>query len=176
MDFPGQHFHKPVISSVSFEAVGLPLVAVGGPTPFGSASWPAANLIIYVPFALKANYLCRQVWWANGTAVSGTIHVGVLSVGGTFFVDGSAAQSGGSVAQAVTLGTPVLLTPGSYYMALTSSSSSSTFMRADPGTTICQFAGVAQQAGSGGFPATATLASLASNYVPVFGIASASVI
>ncbi len=64
-DFPGTHWHKPVISSISLEAIGLPLASIGGSTAFGSAALPAANLILYVPFTLKANYLVRQnrtVW------------------------------------------------------------------------------------------------------------------
>lgn len=169
--------HKPVICQISIEALGTAYGCEAGGAP-GSAVWPAANRAIFVPFALAGQYPVVKVWWANGAAVAGNVDCGVYSVDGTLLLSaGSTAQAGTSIVQSVTLGTPVLLEAGSYYMALAASSASAQFLR-QPNATIAgmQLCGMAQQASALPLPATFTLATVASQYVPFFGIASALVI
>lgn len=183
MDFPFARFHSPVITSISPEAVGIP-AAVGAALTAASVAWPAANRAIFVPFVISSPYLVRKVWWMNGSgAVSGNVDVGIYTMGGPdgasgqrIAAAGTTAQATASVIQSVTLGTPILLAPGAYYMAMEASTSTQTFMRFAAAIANLTAAGCALQAvGSMPLPATTTLAT-SSTYLPVFGICSGSVI
>lgn len=175
-DFPAARFHKPVLSSISVESIGSILRGDGVAAP-ASAVWPAANRAIFVPIAIAAPYPVRKLWWANGTAVAGNVDCGIYSADGTRLISaGATAQAGTSAIQSVTLGTPFLLLPGLYYLALAFSSASGTAIRVASGTLAPQMAGCAQMATAEPLPATATFASIASSYIPIFGIASSPVI
>ena len=177
-DFPVADFHKPVIASTSAEAIGC-MFAIGVNGVGASAVWPAANRAIYVPFALSAPYLVNKVWWANGATVgNGTADCGVYSSDGTKLLSsGTTTTASASTIQSVTLGSTFLLTPDSYYMALVLSSASDTIWRnSNAAAAALQMVGMAQQASASPLPATFTLASVASAYMPLFGIASSTVI
>lgn len=174
MDFPGQGAHLPVISVLSAEALGSGYRLQGGVAPV-SNGWVSANRAIYVPFSLSAPYQVSRVWWANGATATGNVDCGIYTIGGTRLAStGSTAQAGTSVVQSVALSQ--LLLPGAYYMALVLSSTSGTILRAALAVVGCQSLGVAQQATALPLPATATFATVASAFMPLFGIASASVI
>lgn len=176
-DFPAARLHMPVISSFfSPEAVGTSGLVVNT-SATASATWPSANLAIFVPFALAASYLVKSLWWANGTAVAGNVDCGIYSLGGALLVNaGSTVQAGTSAIQSVTLGTPILLTPGPYYMALACSSSSATIKRGAGNLNAQKILGMAQWA-TGGLPlGAATLASVTNAYVPLFGFTSRTLI
>lgn len=179
-DFPHARFHKPVISSVSTETpLSGTYVALGGAAPTGSGAYPTANLAMYVPFQIWTPYLVRRVWWANGTTtIAGNVDVGVYAQDGTrLFSAGATAQATASINQSVALGTPSLLSPGSYYMAFSSSSNTATFFRLSVSVArVGQMFGLAQEATANPLPATFTQAAFAQTIVPVFGIASATVI
>lgn len=183
MDFPSSGFHLPVISSWSAEAIGGFMMnedAITGGIG-GSAVWPTANLAMFVPFSIRAPYLVRTLWWCNGTSVAGNVDCGVYTADGTLeFSAGSTAQATVSSQQKVSLGTPYLLLPGSYYMALVLSSTSGHIIRrvpaVTPNTWTCSFFGMAQQATALPLPAAATFASPATPYLPMFGIAKATVV
>lgn len=179
MDFPSDHFHKPVICSMSAEAVGINFgnetAAITGAGGF--TAWPVANMAFFVPFVIMAPYLVRTLWWHNGASVTGNVDCGVYTAGGTLLLSaGSTAQSGISQPQKVALGTPFLLGPGSYYMALAASSASALIARAAPPALSGQMMGLAQQASALPLPATATPASISNTCLPIFGIARATVI
>lgn len=174
-DFPAARFHKPVISSHSIESLGGALRANSVSVP-ASASWPATSRAIYVPFTIAAPYLVQKFWWANGSAVAGNCDCGIYTADGTLIANtGATAQAGTTTIQSVALGTPLLLLPASYYMALANSSTGNVF-RSSPAVAACQMFGMAQQASAEPLPATATFATIATAYLPLFGIASATVI
>lgn len=166
--------HKPVISSVAREATAHMDNSVGGT----SAVWPGTNSAYLVPFAMRSPYLVRRVWWANGSGtITGNVDVGIYTLSGTLLVSsGATAQANASVIQSVALGTPFLLGPGSYYMAMSSSSATATFFHFAPSTISLQQLGVAQAGTANPLPATVTFATITSNHLPLFGIASAGVI
>lgn len=179
-DLPVNRFHLPVISSFGPETGALAAAAITAPTAAtgGSATYPAGNLAIYVPFRLWSPYLVRLLWWANGAAVAGNTDCGIYTGGGTLLTSaGSTAQAGTTTLQTVTLGTPLLLTPGSYYMAMNASSASAQYLRAAQAAAPYAAIGYAQQAvGAIALPATATFAAYAQTYQPLFGIASTTTI
>lgn len=176
MDFPSVVGQKPTISVLSAEAVGALYRLLGGATPASSA-WPSANRAIFIPFSLAAPFQMKKVWWANGATANANIDCGVYSAGGTLLGSiGSTAQAGTSVVQSATLS--LSLTPGAYYMALVLSATTGTILRTSGLTAAAGLpaAGIAQQASALPLPATATFATAASSYVPLFGITSQSVI
>lgn len=169
-------FHKPVISSFSLECLGMNSRSIGSAVP-ATQTWPSANRALFVPLAIAAPYLCNTFWWTNGTTAAGNVDCGIYSGDGTLLAHtGSTAQSGTSVVQSVALGTPLLLLPDSYYLGLAMSSTSSTVFGNLPVAAAVQSWGMAQQASALPLPATITFASDASALLPVFGIASATVI
>jgi hypothetical protein len=97
-------------------------------------AWPAANLAIYVPFAIPFQFNVRRVFWVNGSNLTGNADLGVYTrTGARLFSTGATARSGASVTQYTTLGTPLLLSPGDYYMALSATTSATgSFIRFAP--------------------------------------------
>lgn len=177
MDFPFARMHKPVLSSLSLEAIGSS-IRVAQPA---AATWPVVKLAIFVPFKLDTPYILRKLWWMNGGSVSGNVDCGVYMADNTSGMllasAGSTAQASTSVIQAVTLGTPVTLGPGRYYMALAIDNTTATVWRSTPGIPLAKAAGMAQQTLANlPLPATATFATIANDCMPLFGIASALVI
>lgn len=178
MDFPSSpKRHLPVISSWSPEALGIPLrVGASAGVP-ASSTWPAANRALFVPFTLASNYNMARIWWANGATANANIVAGIYTVGGTKLADtGSTAQAGTNVVQSAALA--LYLTPGAYYMALLFSATTGTIFRTTATTvSIEQTMGMAQQAvGATSLPATASFATVATAFVPLFGLCEASVI
>ncbi len=180
-DFPSARYHLPAISSFSAETSTPASSVMARNTTIAGASslWPSANLAIYVPFRIWSPYLVNTLWWANGTATNGNTDVGIYSVGGTLITSaGSTAQTTVSTIQKVALGTPIVLSPGSYYMAMAASTGTTCqYMRVGQATNATwQLCGWAQQATAFPLPATATFAAFAQTYQPFFGIATATVI
>lgn len=178
-DWPAERYHKPVIGTFSSESVGVHLSS-GTSSAASSGANTSANNCYFYPLAINAPYLVRKVWWHNGATVAGNVDVGVFSGDPTtpakLFSSGSTAQSGASVTQSVSLGTPYLLTPGSYYLAISISSTTATFLR--QGITVgvgAQF-GCGEVASTFPLPATATLIGLLHIFVPMFGITSGTVL
>lgn len=176
MDFPGAVLLKPTISTISTPTLGASLGATFSGAPV-SAAIPASNNAYFVPLVLPVPFLLKTVWWTNGGTAAGSLDCGVYTAGGTLLAScGSTVQVGTNVVQSVALGTPVLLQPGSYYMALAASLNTTTVFRIPVGLRFVQIVGVAQQGTAFPLPATFTLASLANNFLPIFGISNASVI
>lgn len=177
-DWPGRFFHKPVISSISLEAAGGIAIANYSPNVPASTVHPATNRAIFVPFSITGRYPVTKVWWTNGATISGNVDVGVYSDDGALILHaGTTAQATANVIQSVTLATAVVLNPASYYMALEASSATATFFAGVTVARALTLVGLAQQAvGSMPLPNSFTLAAPASAYLPIFGIANASVI
>ena len=180
MDFPGQVPILPVISCWSNYAIGPSAkgATVTNLTPVGAAgtTWPSADRALYIPFVLPGNFLVRALWWANGNAVAGNVDCGIYSESGALLTNtGSTAQAGVTAIQSVTLGTPLLLTAGRYNMALVLSSASGRIYRNNV-TGVTTLAGVTQMASAMPLPATFVPATAAAAFIPVFGIASRTLI
>lgn len=167
--------HTPVIGTFSYEALGTDLA--GGISPnFASLAWNAANRAYYVPLYLSYPYLVKKVWWANGsTAGTDSLDCGVYTESGTrLFNSGGTLSAGTSTVQTVDI-TDYLLRPGRYYMALACSGTTATVLQTAFNAGITRFCGVAIQETAYTLPATFTLASMASAFVPLFGISGRTV-
>lgn len=146
----------------AYQASGVP----------GSITW-VANLAIYVPLVLPFPYLVNRLWWMNGSVVTtSNADVGIYNRDGVRLASaGSTVQAGTSTIQYVALGTPMLLSPGRYYLAWVSSGTTNrgfglTTITANHG----RAAGLLAQATALPLPASATFATLANALVPWCGI------
>ena len=138
-----------------------------------SAVWPAANLAFYVPFPLEQPMRVITTSVQNGTAVAGTLEVGVYAEDARLLATtGAVTQAGVSQPQTIPLGAPILLGRGLFYMALLASSGAATVLKWSGGgfSTDWIGIGVAQEATGGTLPATATFASLTVAYIPYFSL------
>jgi hypothetical protein len=163
--------HMGVISPNHIESLG-PNVA--GSNSSGSATWPANNLAIYVPFTLWEPFTVAHLAWINGAAVSGNVDMGIYDEAGTRLTStGATAQSGTNAIQTVGI-TDITLGPGLYYMAMSLSSAVGTIFRNAPTAYLSEMSGVYEEASAHPLPATATFAASAQTYIPAFCISSVS--
>lgn len=159
--------HLPTIHVLSLEALGnrtnLPLNGTG------SATFPAANRAILVPFNVYETIRVVRMAVANGAATAGNLDLGIYTADFTRLTSsGSTAQSGTSALQTVTV--EASLTPGLYYMAIAMSSASAQVLRLAPLAAFCQSWGMRQMASAFPLPTTITPAAPASSYLPIFGL------
>lgn len=166
---------RPALSVLGPESsVGAGLI--GGPA---SAAWPTANLAMFTPFRLREAYTVTALRWANGSTVAGTNHIdaGIYNAAGARLASiGSTVQTGTSVVQSANLGTPLVLPPGMYYLAIALDNNADHLFRSAPGTLFLQtMLGCAQMASAFPLPSTATLATVANAYIPIMGAAATPV-
>lgn len=143
-----------------------------------SAAWPSANRAYLIPFSIDAPFKVARVFAYNGGTASGNFDIGVYDrYGGLITSIGSTAQSGTSSIQQVSIGSPPTLEPGIYCMAISRSNTTATNFRAAAPQNILTAAGMRQRDSSVPLPSTFdSFASMATDYLPVFGIASVDVI
>jgi hypothetical protein len=141
-----------------------------------SSTWPVANQAYFIPLTLPWPYPVVRLWWFNGSAVTSTnMDIGIYTLDGIrLYSSGSTAESGVSAPQFVVPTSPILLTPGRYYMAL--ACSTTTANCGGDGTTSMtviagRLCGMLQQASALPLPPVATFAAMATNaFIPFFGI------
>lgn len=151
----------------------LDSMSIGG-LPYASepasATWPASNRAILVPFRLWKPHTIAKVFVANGAAVSGNIDVGVYDEKFTRLVAaGSTAQAGTSVNQVFDV-TDTQIGPGLFYLACALDNTTGAVLRSSLQTQFCRAVGVVQMASAFVLPATITPAAPASDYVPLLGV------
>lgn len=141
-----------------------------------SGTYPTANRIIYIPFSVPWSYTVKRLGWNNGTAVAGNVELGIYNFGSNkegpttlVATTGATAQAGTSVPQYVTLGTPVTLSAGRYYLAIVASSASATFWRCSTDAETGRYQGLFQQ-DTASLPSTATPAQHASTIFPLLTV------
>jgi hypothetical protein len=148
--------------------------------PFaGTSAWVSSTLnpneAYYVPIFLPRSYNLKAMWMLNGAGVAQNIDIGIYSVDGVrLWSLGTTAQGAANTLVIYTLATPILLPPGTYYLAIVGSSGSGTFFhRAAFGRAgMLRLSGVMNQATALPLPATATWSAFIRAKLPVFGIAS----
>ena len=143
----------------------------GGGT-FGTAAWPSADRIIYVPLRIPEAFTVLRVFWVNGGTVNGNTNVGLYDPSGNKLWElGSTAQSGTNRTQFADVSPDQAHAAGLYYAALQHSNNTGQFGRATPAVYTLLRQGVMQEAaGSFALPASATFASITTGYLPVFGL------
>lgn len=144
-----------------------------------STAWGVANRAIYIPFVVEETVVAYQMAVENGATLNGNLDVGIYDINGVQLVaSGSTAQTGTSVIQKFDIANTTL-TPGYYYMAMSTNSTTATYI--GNGATNAEYyrsLGVREQLTAFALPATATFANPASTTTtnPNIAIATVSVI
>jgi predicted phage gp36 major capsid-like protein len=134
----------------------------------GVATWPSANLAIYVPVMVVEPVTVVQLACVVGTTAAGNIDLGIYDDAGNRLVSsGSTAIGGtGTIQNVDVTDTPLL--PGVHYFAMNcSTTTTATFNRTNMSAVDLRACGVRQQAvGAVALPNPATFAVHAQAYAP----------
>jgi hypothetical protein len=150
-------------------AIYDPLGPVPGATAFGSATFPAANRALLLPFRVVEASIVKQIYVVNGATASGNIDVGIYAPDGTRIISsGSTAQSGTSVMQVFNV-TDTLIDRGYYYMAVAMDNTTGTLLRNNISAQNAKYQGFAAMESAFPLPATVTPAT-SPGYLPVMGV------
>lgn len=183
MDFPGIWTQPLMLSSMGRYGTLEPALSMlnGSSTP-SSGSFPAnTGDVVLAPFTIPGPCLVRSMWWYNGSTVAGNNDAGIYTVNtnGTTITrlcsTGAVAVANASTLQSANISTSELrLEPGTYYLAISNSSTGIIFGRAVPtAVTSSQYQfgwqTAATSAGSGTLAATLTAATWTGLRYPVFG-------
>ena len=163
------------LASTSIFAAGAKLYHA---VPTTSIVWPAANRAFYAPIVVERETVITQLWCLNGSIVAGNIDVGLYASDGTRLTSaGSTAQAGTTVIQKFNI-TDLFIGPGLYYLALALSDGATATVGSMTTslTQINRVCGCAEQASAFALPATATFATMAQVYLPVFGFSTRAVL
>jgi hypothetical protein len=167
-----------LVTPWSLESIGVALGAIGSSSRIGtavSAAYPAANTAYFYPFSMAAPALITKLVAYNGATASGNLDLGIYAEDGTRLVSaGSTAQAGTNTLQVVDITPDVLIGPGVFYFAIVLDNTTGTIFRCAVAGGPAQYVamlGGAQMASAFPLPATATLASLATDTVLGVGAA-----
>lgn len=141
------------------------------------------NTLVYLyPFRLSVEFPITFFWWVNGTTANGNVAAGVYSLDGQTLLSttGSVAQSGTSTLQTQAPSATSILPPGRYYMALATSSTTSTFARNVNSAASSSAAGWRMHTTTAGnnvpLPSALTFATITRTENPYYGITRLAVI
>jgi hypothetical protein len=132
-----------------------------------------ANTAFYTQVQVNTTITAYQMAWINGATLSGTVDVGIYSDANVRLVSSAPqTQAGVSTVQAFDIADTVL-TPGTYFLALASSSATATFRNSNINANVLRACGVYQQAGltSGTLPNPSVPATMGSATLPVLCVA-----
>lgn len=174
MAFTPPRYARPsevVINPWSYQALGIPLTAMGQAS-LAAAAWPAASLVIYVPFAVPDTITVTKLWMSVSVA-AGNVDMGVYAEDGTLIISkGSTA----AVANGTSLDvTDTTIGRGRYYLAgVCDTVTTLTVFRVAPSAGIPQALGLLEQA-SVTLPLStnaspATFAKYTRAYVPLMAL------
>jgi hypothetical protein len=146
------------------------LLAVAGPP--ASNNWPAANQAIYIPLSLPWSYTINRLFWINGATVGGNASLAVLdSAGVRLGTTGSVVTAGASTVQYTSLGSPLTLAAGRYFLGLSFSGTTTVaWLTTGVDTQFGRMMGLYQQATAHPIPTSATFAAWASTGYPYCGV------
>lgn len=161
----------PVVGTQSWHCIGTALAA-DAKTAAASATWPTANLAIFVPVMVTETITVTKLWIYNGATASGNVNMALYD---SDFIQvanseiGSTAQSGTNVLQEFDI-TDVELGPGLYYIAAVLDNTTGTVFR-HTGSDFARSVGLFSEASAFNLPGTATPAD-ASTVIPIIGMAT----
>lgn len=162
-----------VLTPWSHQSIGTSLFTTAQ-IAIAAAAWPAANLVIYVPFGVPEPVTITKVFYGIGAA-AGNIDMGIYQPDGTRLVSlGTTAAAGASTIQVGDI-VDTTLARGVYYFALVADTVTTlTIQSRNPAAGIAQSLGLLEQA-SVTLPLStnanpATFAKYTRAYVPLVGV------
>lgn len=168
----------------------LPMVSAIGPwsliwahpnTSPSSGAYEAANRGVWYPISVPTVTVAKRMWWANGSTVSASYNVeaGIyrsagFKPGAKLITTGSVAQGTASQVQFSDI-TDTVLTPETYWLYISCSTTSATFFRFNyatgPEVTMFEQGSI----GPGSAPATATPAEATGANFYLFGFSTTTI-
>lgn len=136
-----------------------------------NGAWPSANLAIYVPLRVPRRVVVRKLWFASGTTGTGNVDMALYDAAGVAVVSATNAAKASELTEQVFDVTDTTVGPGLYFIALSSDSSTDTFLRWAPAAPLPAAYGVLTEASAYPLPSTATFAlnqTLA--FIPCMGL------
>jgi hypothetical protein len=173
--FPNINF---LLDPLATLAVGHALSLGGNGLDNGVASTLnpiGTNVAMFVPFRIGKTIIAKNMFCLNGSAVAGSIDIGIYTADGTKLVStGSTAQSGTSAIQTISI-TNTEFGPGLFYLALAANNAGNRFQCANTINAYpLQVMGVAMVTASFPLPATVTFATATVSKLPIFGLTTRS--
>lgn len=131
----------------------------------GNGAWPSANRALFAQIVVEEACTVTQMAVLNAATVAGNLSLGIFNQQMARLNASNAAMAGATTIQVIDI-TDTLLTPGVYYLAMSSDSATATFNRAQLNGVVLRAAGGAQMDTAYPLPATLTVAN-PSSYLPV---------
>jgi len=171
---------KPCVTIIPWSLESISAYLSGALTTFtglGSSTYPTANLALFIPFVLSMPVTAVKMFAYNGATVSGNIDLGLYDTTGIRLVSiGSTAQAGTGATQEFNI-TDTNIGPGRFYLAVAMNNTTGTLYRGTmTNAAILQSTGMSQMATAFPLPATATLAAVSVNYVPLIALTTRTVV
>ncbi len=143
-------------------------------TAVAGQTWPTANKAFYIPITITSPITVAYMMTRISTVSSGNVDVGLYSVDGTRILSSGSTGAGTvNVVQSFNV-TDTVIGPGVYYLAMACDNTTATFLAWIPALQALRGAGVMEQTSAFPLPATATFATLTSNFVPCVGLSQRS--
>jgi hypothetical protein len=168
------------ITPWSVESTGILINSIAGTKLIATTSttWPSTNLALFFPFFLSKTIKVLNLFWVDGSANSGNVDVGIYTADGTKLVSTGSQVQGINGIQSVSVS--LELGPGLFYLAIAMDNTTGALQAGTTGGVgnleSASIFGAAQMASAFPLPATATLATVGQDYIPVFGLSTRSVV
>jgi hypothetical protein len=135
-----------------------------------AAAWGTAGLAIYVPLRIPSRVVVLKLWCASGATAAGNVDMALYNAAGGLVVAATGTAKGGSMELVFDV-TDTPVGPGLYYVALSSDSTTASFVGYLPAAPLPLAYGVLTEAAAYPLPATATFAASQSlTFIPAMGV------
>lgn len=133
----------------------------------GSAAWPAANLALFCPVRIRERSIVYKLACGAGATAGGNVDFGIYDVFGNLIVS-TGAQAKTSSAPIVVDIADTVLAAGSYYLAMSVSTTNTIVCMNTALVVVMRMLGILQMASAHPLPTTATFAAVtAATQVPL---------
>jgi len=137
------------------------------------ATWPGANLALFIPFYLPERTTFLLAWWRNGDTIGNNVDVAVYDEDyNRLYSIGSTAQVGTVTNQTVVINWT--LGPGRFYLAMSQDDTTGKIYRCTTtaAITTMRCTGLCEQAAAFPLPNPMAPTALTTNYLPIVGLST----
>lgn len=177
-DFPGTLVlpNPNAICSVGPNTLAWEHYLVANATATGG-TWVTANRALFVPFWVEQPFVAKKIGVNVTATAAGNVDVGIYDLFGNRLVSAGSIAVGGVGLQTFDI-TDTLLVPGTYFMAMVVSTTTTVaFLRSSPTFMLAQISGCRQMASGGPpLPAVATFTTIQSGFLPIMVVSGQSVV
>lgn len=145
--------------------------SIGGvASNLASATYTAANKVLYFPIDISRVCTAYRFFWVNGTTAStDNIQVGLYDLSGNALQRGASTLASGVSQPQFDNITDFVVYPARYYLAIWCNGNTTHLLRTAAGLNSQRMSGAFEQTNQSSLPQTATFATNNFNYMPLFG-------